>query len=240
MNPDTPQSGKRAGKSGARTGGSAESAQGFDSTTPTPSQGERPAPTGASTSSDVVGGANREGGDGRPASRLIDQVKDKATSEISAQKDRATAGIGSVADAVRQTSQQLRENRHDAVAQVVESAAAQLERFSEHLRNRSLHELVDDAQRLARQQPAIFIGTSFAAGLVAARFIKASSPSRGEEWRGGDNREDWRDLSGRSSESVYGGGMAGSGDRPSSDTSSGSFNTGDRPGTGDVQGRGGL
>ena len=242
MNPDTPQSGKRAGKPGARTGDSAESAQGFDSTTSTPSLGERPAPTGASTSSDVVGGSNMEGGDGRQASRLIDQVKDKATSQINAQKDRATAGIGSVADAVRQTSQQLRQNQHDAVAEVIESAAAQLERFSDHLRNRSLDQLVDDAQRLARQQPAIFIGTSFAAGLVVARFMKASSPSRGEQWGGGGHRDDWRDLPNPSSESVYGGGMPGSGDRPSADTGSGSsaFNTSDRPGTGDVQGRGGL
>lgn len=239
MNPDTPQSGKRTGKSGARTGGSADSNPGFDSTPSTPSSpGDRPAPTGASTGSDVVGGSAIEGGDRRQGNRLIDQVKDKATSQINAQKDRATAGIGSVADAVRQTSQQLRQNQHDAVAQVVESAASQLERFSNHLRNRSLDQLVNDAQRLARQQPAIFIGTSFAAGLVAARFIKASGPSRGERWgAGGGARDDWRDVSSRSSESVYGGG-----ERSSFDTGSGSssFNTGDRPGTGDVQGRGGL
>jgi len=241
MNPDTPQSGKRAGKSGARTDASSESTPGFDSTAST--QGDRPAPMGASTGSDVVGGSAFEGGDRRQGSRLIDQVKDKATSQINAQKDRATVGIGSVADAVRQTSQQLRDNQHDAVAQVVESAASQLERFSNHLRNRSLDQLVDDAQQLARQQPAIFIGTSFAAGLVAARFIKASSPSRGGRWgaASGDYRDEWRDVSSRSSESVYGG-ATDSGERSSFDTSSGSssFNTSDRPGTGDVQGRGGL
>ena len=115
-------------------------------------------------------------------SRLIDQVKDKAAMEIRAQKERATVGLGSVADAVRQTGRQLRDHRHDAVAQVIEDAATQLERFSTHLKDHDLDELVGDARRLARQQPAIFIGSSFAAGLLAARFIKASSPSRHGAW----------------------------------------------------------
>ena len=209
MNPDTPQSGKRAGgKPGQRTG--AESAPGPDSTATTSGSnfGDTSAAGGASIGSDVSGGSGLEGGDRRQASRLIDQVKDKATSQMNAQKERATAGLGSVADAVRQTGRQLRDQQHDGVAQVVESAAAQLERFSNHLRNRSLDELVSDAQRLARQQPAIFVGTSFAAGLVAARFIKASSPGRQERFGSGSggNRNEWRDTASQTGESVYGSG----------------------------------
>ena len=174
-------------------------------------------------SSDVTGASGLEGGERRQASRLIDQVKDKATSQMNAQKERATAGLGSVADAVRQTGRQLRDQQHDAVAQVVENAAAQLERFSNHLRTRSLDDLVSDAQRLARQQPAIFVGTSFAAGLVAARFIKASSPGRQDRWgtTSGDNRDSWRDVQGQAGESVYGGGPS-TGTRSSFDTGTGS------------------
>src|SRR3954470_2347879 len=212
MNPDTPQSGKRAGgKSGQRPGGAAESAPGPDSTATTSGSnfGDTSAAGSASTGSDVSGASGLEGGDRRQAaSRLIDQVKDNTTSQMNAQKERATAGLGSVADAVRQTGRQLRDQQHDAVAQVVESAAAQLERFSNHLRNRSLDELVSDAQRLARQQPAIFVGTSFAAGLVAARFIKASSPGRQGRFGAGSggNRNEWRDTANQTGESVYGSG----------------------------------
>ena len=245
MNPDTPQSGKRAGgKSGARTGG-AEGVPGPDSTATTSGTnfGDTSAAGASTGSSDVGGASGLEGSDQRQAGRLIDQVKDKATSQMNAQKERATAGLGSVADAVRQTGRQLRDQQHDGVAQVVESAAAQLERFSNHLRNRSLDELVSDAQRLARQQPAIFVGTSFAAGLVAARFIKASSPGRQERFGGtsGNNRNDWRDTSSQTGESVYGTGRP-AGSQSSFDTGTGStsFNTGDRPGAGDVQGRGGF
>ena len=64
------------------------------------------------------------------------------------------------------------------MAQFVERAADQIERFSNHLRERDLNDLVGEAQRFARQQPAMFIGSSFAAGMLAARFIKASRPTR--------------------------------------------------------------
>ena len=181
-------------------------------------------------------------GERSQASRLIDQVKDKATSQIQAQKERATVGLGSVADAVRQTGRQLRDHQQDGVAEMVEGAAAQLERFSNHLKDRNLDELVGDAQRLARQQPALFIGSSFAAGLLAARFIKASSPSRGERAYGDDRGSDWRDLSSRAGESVYSSAEP-SETRASSFESPGtssSFGTSERPATGEIRDRGGL
>ena len=89
-----------------------------------------------------------------------------------------------MAQAVRQSTQHLREQQYDTVAQFVERAADQIERFSNHLRERDLNDLVSEAQRFARQQPAVFIGSSFAAGMLAARFIKASRPTRSFDDRG--------------------------------------------------------
>jgi hypothetical protein len=244
MNPDTPQSGKRAGgKSGARAGGATE---GTPSVDPTPSVGspstaepgavglDTGQPIGSAFGSDTMGGT----GERRQAGRLIDQVKDKATSQLNSQKQRATAGLGSVADAVRQTGRQLRDQRHDAVAEMVENAASQIERFTNHLKDRNLDELVDDAQRLARQQPALFIGGSFAAGLLAARFIKASSPGRQGNLRGTESG--WRDTAGYSGESIYGSGS----DMRTRSTGFGSASPSgmdaDRPTTGEIRDRGGL
>ena len=53
-------------------------------------------------------------------------------------------------------------------------AADQLEQFSARLRERDLTELMDDAKRFARRQPALFVGIAFAAGVIAARFLKSS------------------------------------------------------------------
>ena len=85
---------------------------------------------------------------------------------------------------MKQSTQQLRNEHHDTVAQYVEQAANQVERWSSQLRDKDLGELVEDAQRLARRQPALFIGSAFALGLLSARFLK-SSPHRGapHDWR---------------------------------------------------------
>jgi hypothetical protein len=117
---------------------------------------------------------------GEHNSGIVERVKETATSQLTAQKDKATDGLGSVAQAVRQTTQNLRDQQHDTVAQYVERAADQIERLSNGLKNKDVAELLDDAQRLARQQPALFIGGAFALGLVGARFLKSSSPTRSD------------------------------------------------------------
>src|SRR5829696_5247772 len=121
-------------------------------------------------------------------SGIMDKVRDGATSQLSTQKDRATDGIGSVAQAVRQSTQHLRDNQHDTIAQYVEQAANQLERFSTRLKEKDVSELLRDAQQLAKRRPAVFIGSAFAIGLLGARFLK-SSRERQSSYRGGGNGE---------------------------------------------------
>ena len=113
---------------------------------------------------------------------LMDRVKESATSQLGAQKDRATDGLGSVAQAVRQSTQQLRAQQHDTIAQYVEQAADQLERFAGRLKEKNVGDLAREAQDLARRRPALFIGSAFALGLLGARFIK-SSGTNGESRR---------------------------------------------------------
>jgi ElaB/YqjD/DUF883 family membrane-anchored ribosome-binding protein len=105
---------------------------------------------------------------------LMDKVRQGATSQLSTQKNRATDSIGTVAQAVRQASQQLRTQHHDGIANYIDQAANQLERFSERVRDKDIGELVRDAQQFARRQPAVFIGSAFAIGLLGARFLKSS------------------------------------------------------------------
>jgi hypothetical protein len=105
---------------------------------------------------------------------LVGRMKDGATTQLTTQKDRATDGIGTLAQAVRHTTERLRNEQHDTIAQYVERAAEQLERLSDRLRQKDVNELLQDTQRFARRQPALFIGGSFAAGLLIARFLKSS------------------------------------------------------------------
>lgn len=135
----------------------------------------------------------------RGANQLVDRVKARATEQISSQKDRATDGLGAVAEAVRHTTRHLREGQHEDAARYVEMAADQLERLSSALREKDVNELLDDAQRLARRQPALFVGGAFAVGFAAARFLKSSQRDE-ERW---SNARDSSEAG-----SVYGGGHA--------------------------------
>lgn len=131
------------------------------------------------------------GTDARPG--VIARVRDAASAQVSTQKDRATDTLGTLASAVRQSTRTLRDQQQDTIAQYVERAADQIDRFSATLRSRDLGQLMADAQRFARRQPAVFIGAAFAAGVLAARFLKSSGD------HGGDER--WRDL-GRTGEAA--------------------------------------
>jgi hypothetical protein len=118
-------------------------------------------------------------------SGIMDKVREGATSQLSTQKDRATDGMGSIAQAVRQSTQHLRDNQHDTIAQYVEQAANQLEQFSTRLQQKDVSELLRDAQDLAKKRPAVFIGSAFAIGLLGARFLK-SSRERQRGYRSGN------------------------------------------------------
>jgi hypothetical protein len=110
---------------------------------------------------------------------LMDKLRNGASSQLGAQKDRASDGVSSVAQAVRQSTQQLRDNRHETIAQYVEQTVDGIERFADRLKEKDVNELVGDAQRFARRNPAAFVGAAFGVGLVAARFLKSSKNNDG-------------------------------------------------------------
>ena len=108
-------------------------------------------------------------------------LADTAAAQLNSQKDRATQGLGTVASAVRESTENLRSQQHDVAARYVEQAAEQIERISARLREKDVTELLRDAQQLARRRPALFVGTAFALGLMGARFLKSSAPDGDED-----------------------------------------------------------
>jgi hypothetical protein len=127
---------------------------------------------------------SREGGDATSRkSGIVEKVRDTAASQLTNQKNRATDGLGSVAEAVRQTTQQLKDQNHDVIARYTEQAAHQIDRLNQRIREKDIDELMSDAQRLARRQPALFIGGAFALGLIGARFFKSSARANEDDYR---------------------------------------------------------
>ena len=117
---------------------------------------------------------NHDANQGGRSTGMVDRVKQTAAAQLTTQKTRATDALGSVAAAIRQSSQPLRDNNQAMLADYAGKAADQLEQLSTRVRERDLTELMDDAKRFARRQPALFVGAAFAAGVLAARFLKSS------------------------------------------------------------------
>ena len=115
-------------------------------------------------------------------------VRDQASSQLENQKERATRGLGNVAQAVRHTTDRMREAGHEGFASYVQQAADQLDGFARGLQNKSLDEVVKDVQLFARRHPALFIGGAFGLGLLGGRFLKSSrdkvrvADRYGSEW----------------------------------------------------------
>jgi hypothetical protein len=108
------------------------------------------------------------------AQQLAGQAKERVESGVSQGKTRAADTLGSVAQTLRQSTQQLRDQNRAGAGQYIERAADQVQRFSDYLRNTEVDEIVDSVERVARRQPALFLGGAFVLGLAGARFFKSS------------------------------------------------------------------
>lgn len=108
------------------------------------------------------------------------QVSEEARSTLSNQKAEAVHELHGVAEALRMTGSQLREQDQTMVAQYSNKIADQVDRVSGYLEARSLDEVIHEAKAFARRQPEIFLGGAFTIGLLATRFLKSSSPTHYE------------------------------------------------------------
>jgi len=119
------------------------------------------------------------------AGDLLGQAREQLRTQLTSQKDNAAGTLGSIAEAVRTTGEQLREQGQAApVGQVADRAAGWIEDLSGYLRERNIEDLTMEVESFARQQPALFLGSAFALGFLAARFLTSSSPSNGMSGRG--------------------------------------------------------
>jgi hypothetical protein len=111
------------------------------------------------------------------ATDLAGEAKKTAESKLGAGKDFAAEHLGSVADALRKTSHELRTN-DSAVTDYVDMAASSVEKVSNYVQTRTLSQLMGDAEAFARREPAVFLGGAFFLGMLGGRFLKSASPAR--------------------------------------------------------------
>lgn len=108
------------------------------------------------------------------AGQLAEQAKQQATSQLESQKGRAVDTLVTVAQALRQTGQQLQQQEQGAVGSYVEQAAERVEHMTNHLRAHDVPELIAQTQDFARRQPGLFVTGALALGFLGARFLMSS------------------------------------------------------------------
>ena len=161
----------------------------------TQANGSGMAPSGAigadSSGGASVPGASREvagevaGAARQAASDLAGTARRAATQQIEGIQSQLASRVSGVADALRQTGEQLRGEESPA-SELVDQAVDRLDRAAEYLETRSLPNLMSDLGDFARREPALVFGGAFLAGIALGRFLKSSSgalngrsPSRG-------------------------------------------------------------
>jgi len=147
---------------------------------------------------DTTGGATAATGTTREfprAAGVMDQVKQQASTRVNEQKERAADGLGSVASAIRQASEQLR-SENQTLASYADKAVDQIQLFADRMRDKDPAEMVRDAERFARRNPAAFVGGAFVLGLALARFLKSSGSGADEARDFGHYDSDFDEVGG--------------------------------------------
>jgi hypothetical protein len=115
------------------------------------------------------------------AGDAYDTVAEKATSSLEERKAGLAEGLTGVADTVRRVSGTLNEDSGNTpvaeyAARYTDTAAKAIEDIAGYFDRTDLRGMARDLESFARRNPAVFLGSAFALGVIAARFLK-SSPS---------------------------------------------------------------
>lgn len=115
------------------------------------------------------------------ASGTYDAVATQATNKIEERKGELSSGLRTVADTFRKTGTDLKQASEttpltDATARYTGTAATQIEKIASYFERKDLRAMMRDTEAFARRNPAIFLGAAFGLGILAARFLKSSSP----------------------------------------------------------------
>jgi hypothetical protein len=135
-------------------------------------------------------------------SGLASQARDHVQNLVGERKDLAAEQLGSFAGSLRDAARKLDDGDGGATAlgRYATTAADQVDRVSQYLRDRDMTSFVRDAETFARRHPDVFLGGTFIAGLVLARFFKAS-----ERRHQDDLAEDWQTARYSEPSGAYGG-----------------------------------
>lgn len=117
------------------------------------------------------------------AGALADQARWQIATQLTRQKEHATASLDALAQAIREAGRQMQERGQSSADGYADTAATQVERISSYLSERDITALRQEAERFARSRTPLFLAGAFTVGWLGARFFKSSTPADGAAQR---------------------------------------------------------
>ena len=108
------------------------------------------------------------------ATSTLQQARDRASSSLGESKGQFADQFGTIAEALRRTTEHLRSEDQQRIAGITETVARQVDQVANYLGTRMPRAMRTDLENLARRQPAIVLGGALMLGLIGARFLKSS------------------------------------------------------------------
>jgi hypothetical protein len=115
------------------------------------------------------------------AQQAAGQARGTLRTQVDQRSTEAGERVGSLASDVRSVGEQLREQGKDQPAKLADQAAERAESLSRYLTGSDGDRILGDIEDFGRRQPWAVIGGGVVLGLLASRFLKASSTRRYEE-----------------------------------------------------------
>ncbi len=113
------------------------------------------------------------------------QAKGQASEKLREQVDQRSTQAGEqvqpMANALRKTGEQLRNEGNEQPAKVADAVAERIERLGSYLQEADSDRLLSDVEQFGRRRPWVLAAGGAVLGFVASRFLKASSSRRYQE-----------------------------------------------------------
>jgi len=106
------------------------------------------------------------------------KAQESVRQQVDQRSTQAGERVAGTAQDLRSVGEELRKQGKDTPAKLADRAAEQTERVGSYLQEKRPDEMLHDVEDFGRQRPWAVLAGGLALGVVAARFLKASSRSR--------------------------------------------------------------
>ena len=115
------------------------------------------------------------------AQAAIASAKEQGSAQFEQYRDTAAQQIETLAQSAQSAAEHLQEDDTFGISHYVTDIAENMTTLADNLRGKSVDELLQQAGKLARDNPALFITGSVALGFGLSRFLRASSAEQNAE-----------------------------------------------------------